>query len=111
LKESSTSVFPTLATCVKELKLWLETNYFKFNLGKTEVILIGSKSVVCKMDDYLIMPSTTVRNLGVLIDSTLLFNDDIGKVVKTAFFYTYVISLIFDLLLVSMSHTALRHEG
>ncbi len=85
---------PTLTNCIKELKLWLEANYLKLNSDKTEVILIGSKAVVSKLsgqlmdlDGDLIMPSTKVRNLGVLIDSTLSFNDHIGKVVKTAFFH------------------------
>ncbi len=97
---SSTSVFPppTLATCIKELKLWLEANYLKFNSGKPEVILIGSKAVVSKFSGQLMdlggdltMLSMTVRNLG---DSTLSFNDHIGKVVKTAFFHLHNISRI-----------------
>ncbi len=37
---------PTLTNCIKELKLWLEANYLRFNSDKTEVILIGSKAVV-----------------------------------------------------------------
>ncbi len=47
----STSVFPlpTLTNCIKELKLWLEANYLRFNYDKTEVILIGSKAVVSKI--------------------------------------------------------------
>ncbi len=82
----STSVFPppTLTNCIKELKLWLEANYLRFNSDKTEVILIGSKAVVSKqssqlmdLDGDLIMPSTKVCNLDVLIDSTLSFNDHV----------------------------------
>ncbi len=46
------------------------------------------------LDGDLIMPSTKVRNIGVLIDSTLSFNDHIGKVVKTAFFHLRNISRI-----------------
>ncbi len=44
----STSVFPppTLTNCIKELELWLEANYLRFNSDKSEVILIGSKAVV-----------------------------------------------------------------
>jgi len=64
-------------------------------------MLIGSKSVVSKfsgqqinLDGDLIMPSTTVRNLGVILDSTLSFNDHISKVVKTAFFHLRNISRI-----------------
>ncbi len=91
----STSVLPppTLRNCIKELKLWLEANYLRFNSDKTEVILIGSKAVASKhfsqlmdLDGDLIMPSTKVRNLGVLIDFTLSFNHHFGKVVNTAFF-------------------------
>ncbi len=92
---------PTLTNCIKELKLWLEANYLRFNSDKTEVTLIGSKAVVSKyssqlmdLDGDLIMPSTKVCNLGVLIDSTLSFNDHIGKVVKTAFFHLRNISRI-----------------
>ncbi len=92
---------PTLTNCIKELKLWLEANYLRFNSDKTEVTLIGSKVVVSKyssqlmdLDGDLIMPSTKVCNLGVLIDFTLSFNDHIGKVVKTAFFHLRNISRI-----------------
>ncbi len=61
--------------------------HLRFNSNKTDVILIGSKAVVSKhssqlmdLDGDLIMPSTKVSNLGALIDSTLSFNDHIGKV-------------------------------
>ncbi len=99
----STSVLPppTLTNCIKELKLWLEANYLRFNSDKTEVILIGSKAVASKhfsqlmdLDGDLIMPSTKVRNLGVLIDFTLSFNNHFGKVVNTAFFHLRNISHI-----------------
>ncbi len=99
----STSVFPppTLTNCIKELKLWLEANYLRFYSDKKEVILIVSKAVVSKhssqlmdLDVDLIMASTKARNLGVLIDSTLSFNDHIGNVVKTAFFHLRIISRI-----------------
>ncbi len=119
----STSVFPppTLANCIKELKLWLEANYLGFNSDKTEVILIGSKAVVSKhssqlmdLDGDLIMPSTKVHNLGVLIDSTLSFNDHIGKVVKTAFFHLRNISRNLSSLsqqdVENVIHALLRHN-
>ncbi len=51
------------------------------------------------LDGDLIMQSTKVRNLVVLIDSTLSYNDHIGK---DSFFSIYVISLVFDPLSVSM---------
>ncbi len=72
------------------------------------LIVIGSKAVVSKLssqlmdlDDDLILSSSEVHNLAVLLDSTLSFNDHIGKVVKTAFFHLFVISLVFDPLSVS----------
>lgn len=47
---------------------------------------VGSKSSVSKLSGQLIdldgdltMPSTTVQNLGVLLDFTLSFNAHIGK--------------------------------
>ncbi len=86
-----------------------------------EVILIGSKAVVSKhssqlmdLDGDLIMPSTKVHNLGVLIDSTLSFNDHIGKVVKTAFFHLRNISCIQSSLsqqdAETVIHALLRHN-
>ncbi len=88
-------------TNIVQVQVHLFKNYLKFNSDKTEVILIGSKAVVSKLsgqlmdlDGDLIMPSTKVRNLGVLIDSTLSFNDHIGKVVKTAFFHLRNIACI-----------------
>ncbi len=65
-----------------------------------KAVVYKHSSQLMDLDGDLIMPSTKVHNLGVLIDSTLSFNDHIGKVLRQLF-SIYVISLVFDPLSVS----------
>lgn len=98
-------MFPPLTNCIRELKSWLEANYLKFNSDKTEVILIGSKAVVLKLscqlmelDGDLIVPSSKVRNLGVLIDLTFDIFDPLSvsrmlKLLYMPYYCCYTISI------------------
>ncbi len=98
----STSVFPppTLANCIKELKLWLEANYLGFNSDKTEVILIGSKAVVSKHSSQLmnldVIWLCPPLKFTILVFSLIpLFHSTITLVKwKRQLFSIYVISLV-----------------
>ncbi len=82
----------SLTACIRDIKHWLSLNFLKLNNNKTEILMIGSATSVKKMDlsfeidGVHIKPSLSVRNLGVLFDSSLSFASHISSVVKTSFF-------------------------
>ena len=57
------------------LQSWFQSNSLKMNPGKTDIILIGTKSTIRKAVDFhisiagtIIKPSTAMKALGVLLD-------------------------------------------
>ncbi len=67
-------------------------NVLLLNSDKTEILLIGPKDSTQNLLDYNLpldgctVPSSTVKNLGVILDSNLSFENHISHVTKTAFF-------------------------
>ncbi len=77
-----TSCRPSLSTqidkisvCVQDIKTWLNSNFLKLNMDKTEIIIIGTPSLTtkvpadftCDITGTSIAPSSIVRNLGVIV--------------------------------------------
>uniref|UniRef100_A0A3B1JSL1 Reverse transcriptase domain-containing protein n=1 Tax=Astyanax mexicanus TaxID=7994 RepID=A0A3B1JSL1_ASTMX len=96
LSTSSINNPPTthLESCLSAIQNWMKDNFLMLNSNKTELILISTKAVLnqtptlsLNFGGTVISPSTQVRNLGVLLDSTLSFTAHINSVVKTAFFH------------------------
>jgi len=90
------SVFPpsSLTSCLHDLKIWMAQNYLKLNMEKTEILLVGPKSLDLTQHDFsinidgvLVQPSSTIRNLSVLFDSRLCFEPHINQLVKSCFFH------------------------
>ncbi len=81
-------------TCVNELKTWLNSNSLSLNLTKTEVLLVGPPTVTKNITDppkidleaTSIFPTATVKNLGIILDSSLNLDAYISKLSKAAFF-------------------------
>ena len=83
-----------METCFDEIRLWMSQNHLKLNDDKTEFIIIGSNPQRAKVfvphirvGDANIVPSTTstsVRNLGVIFDSSMSMDDHISKAAKSA---------------------------
>ncbi|XP_034743250.1 laminin subunit gamma-1 [Etheostoma cragini] len=81
-------------SCLSAIKTWMHHNFLKLNSNKTEFLLIGSKSTLCKannptliIDGTIVSPSPQARNLGVIFDSTLSLEPHIRQVIKTSFFH------------------------
>ena len=81
-----------LINCLQKLKTWMTSNLLKLNSNKTELMVVGPKSLLRKVGDLLlevdgcsITPSPVVRNLGVILDPTLLFQSHIKNVTRSAF--------------------------
>jgi hypothetical protein len=79
--------------CVDEIRHWTRANLLALNDGKTEIIRFSSRSkgagfqVISgdvKVGDVVISPSTSVRDLGVMLDSAGLMVDQIINVCARA---------------------------
>ncbi|XP_063069010.1 uncharacterized protein LOC134460561 [Engraulis encrasicolus] len=88
-----------LTTCLNEISNWMTQNFLKLNQNKTEAIIIATPSLLKKINlsqfsipDYFTSTSSEVRNLGVIIDSSLSFESHIKHLTKTAFFHLKTIS-------------------
>ncbi len=81
-------------SCLVEIKHWLSANFLKLNGKKTEALLIGTRSVLSKsncfslfIDNNAISPSSQVKSLGVVMDSTLSFETQINNITRNAYFH------------------------
>ncbi len=68
-------------------------NFLLLNLDKTEILLIGPKNSTQNILDHNLqldgcnVTSSKVKNIGVVLDSNLYFENHISHVTKTAFFH------------------------
>ncbi|XP_072039433.1 uncharacterized protein [Amphiura filiformis] len=80
-----------LQNCILELSNWMKSNNLKLNMDKTEFIIFGSphninfvsSSLHLMVGDTVIKPATSVRNLGVKLDSPLSMNDHVSGLCQT----------------------------
>ncbi len=82
-------------------------NFLLLNSDKTEILLIGPKSSTQNLLDYNLqldgcnINSSTVKNVGVVLDSNLSVENHISNVTKTAFFHLRNIAKLRNMLSVS----------
>ena len=85
------SALDSLLSCLSSIKYWMSNNFLKLNEDKTEVLIIGSseqREIMSQRLGSLAKGSnTSVKNLGVIIDTELNFNTHINNVTKVAFFH------------------------
>ncbi|KAK9536017.1 hypothetical protein VZT92_005839 [Zoarces viviparus] len=94
---STKSITPTIhssiTNCLTDIKTWMQANFLKLNTDKSEVLIIGPKSLnkshhnfsLC-IDGITVPASSHVRNLGIIFDQTLSYERHINHIRKTAFF-------------------------
>ena len=77
----------------------MTNNFLLLNPNKTEVLLLGPKAersqlskFELNLDGHTVIPSNTVKNLGVIFDSSLSFGTHVCNIVRTAFFHLYKIA-------------------
>ena len=87
--------------CIMDIKQWMLKDKLKLNDNKTEIILIGTRQQLAKVNlntfsfgDTDISLSSEVRNLGCWFDSQLTMNSHIVKTCKSAFYHLYNIRRI-----------------
>uniref|UniRef100_A0A8C1ETF6 Reverse transcriptase domain-containing protein n=1 Tax=Cyprinus carpio carpio TaxID=630221 RepID=A0A8C1ETF6_CYPCA len=92
-RPGETSKLSKLTECVKNVKDWMTNNFLLLNSDKTEILLIGPENITQNLVDYNLpldgctVTSSTVKDLGVILDSNLSFENHISHVTKTAFFH------------------------
>ncbi len=103
-RPDETSKVSKLTECVKNIKA---NNFLLLNSDKTKILLIGPKNNTQNLLDHNLqldgctVPSSTVKNLGVILDSNLSFENHISHVTKTAFFHLRNMAKLRNMLSVS----------
>lgn len=97
--ENASSSIEKLNLLISDIKKWMVQRKLKLNDGKTEYILIGGRNVNLAVPDFQHLAcfqgtalSTYVRNIGVIFDSSLSFNQHISEVIKVCNFHLRRIS-------------------
>jgi hypothetical protein len=92
----------SLCDCLDQINSWLSQNFLQLNKEKTEVILFGRKDGKDKMATLFRAKGfevrTKVRNLGVIIDSDLNFDNHMRAVTRTSFYHLKNIAKLRDLM-------------
>ncbi len=87
-RPDETSKLSKLTECVKNIKDWMTNNFLLFNSDKREILLIGPKNSTHNLLDHTLqldgytVTSSTVKNLGVILDSNLSFENHVSNVKK-----------------------------
>ncbi|XP_073328899.1 uncharacterized protein [Pagrus major] len=114
-KSITPATHSTLTNCLSELQSWLQKNFLKLNSDKSEIILIGPKHLTTStqnftlsFDNINLSPSPSIRNLGIIMDSTLSFEQHISRLTQTAFFHLKNIARLRPLLSFSAAETLIH---
>jgi hypothetical protein len=83
-----------LEACIVKIRAWMSANMLKLNDSKTEYLLIGSKHTLKKVPDHLssihvgdanVEATSSARNIGVVIDSTLSMESHIRCLLRSCY--------------------------
>ena len=81
-----------LTTCISSINKWMNANKLKMNNDKTEIMAIGTEPKIrsigaaeVSLSDQRISLSSNVRDLGVILDSTLSMEQAVSHVRQTCF--------------------------
>ena len=98
------ATLPKLNGCISDIRVWMIKNKLKINDSKTEFIVFRSpqakqdfSSLSISVGDSLILQSSKVRDLGVIFDQSLSFDDYISGVCRSTHFHLRNIGRIWSL--------------
>ena len=101
--------------CLQGIQEWMSRNRLRLNASKTEVIWLGSSRRLKNLtlpavvlSGCLIPLSTSVRSLGVIVDSGLTFSDHISKLVNNCYYHLRQIRSIRRSLTIDSTHALVR---
>ena len=82
--------------CLMDIKRWMQANFLKLNVNKTEVLLIGSKtntklhrSIKINYDGLMLQSpqEAYVKTLGVKVDNNLTMAEQVQSICKACYFH------------------------
>ena len=98
-------VISKLNSCLDDIRRWMITNKLKINDSKTEFIVFRSPQLKCDLSglsvnvgESMLTRSSKVRDLGVIFDQFLNFDDHITDICRSTRFHIRNIGKIMNLL-------------
>jgi len=92
--ESTVNAVQSTETCCSDIKTWNTSNKLQQNDGKTEAMIFGTPAQLksCKIEsinigDCNIIPSTKVKNIGVILDPQLNMQQHINMITSCAWYH------------------------
>ncbi|KAF7656802.1 hypothetical protein LDENG_00036030 [Lucifuga dentata] len=86
-KPDSFANLDTLHCCLLAINSWMSSNYLQLNPGKTEVLVFGPEHISNTLQSILgplsVNISHSTRNVGVIFDSNLNFDQYVTKLVQS----------------------------
>ncbi|KAL0195032.1 hypothetical protein M9458_008604, partial [Cirrhinus mrigala] len=98
---------PTVATrisgCLADISEWMKEHHLQLNLAKTELLIFPATPTLqhdftISLGTLTITPSSSARNLGVILDDQLTFKDHIAKTARSCRFALHNIRKIMSFL-------------
>ncbi|KAJ8038157.1 hypothetical protein HOLleu_19156 [Holothuria leucospilota] len=90
-----------MESCSKNLRSWMKTSYLKLNDEKTELIVITSpyyrnmvQNAAIQVGSHVSEANTSVRNLGIIFDSSLNMEKHVSAVCKSSYHHLHNIKSI-----------------
>ena len=92
---SQATAMGAIGSCCNAIKDWMTANMLKLNEGKTEMVVFRSRyttplnkqALSMKIGESSIIPASTARNLGCIMDETLTMETHIALTCRNAFYH------------------------
>ena len=98
---SQADAIAAMEACIKDIRAWMSRNKLMLNSGKTEVMIIGTRQQLTKVElrslhvgDVEVSPVGLVRNLNTWLDENMNMVTHINKTCKASYFHLYNIRRI-----------------
>nr|XP_029501536.1 uncharacterized protein LOC115117209 [Oncorhynchus nerka] len=83
-----------ISACLADISVWMTDHHLKLNLGKTELLFLPGKDcpfhdLAITVDNSIVSSSQSAKNLGVILDNTLSFSNNIKAVARSCRFMLY----------------------
>ena len=104
-----------LRSALEEVKTWMTKNKLKLNDSKTEFFIATNKqdaprlvNMHLNLQDVTVLPSTSVRNLGVVFDTSMKMNEHVSHLSATVNFHLWNLWRIRRFIDKDACHSAVR---
>ncbi|KAK3554879.1 hypothetical protein QTP86_000914 [Hemibagrus guttatus] len=96
---SDTTASARISACLVDISSWMTAHQLKLNPSKTELLVIPgdpspAQDLAISLNNSMISPSATARNLGVTMDNQLYFSFHVTNVTRSCWFLLYNIRRI-----------------